>query len=424
MRILFLHGWHSIVGGVKPTYLTNAGHDVINPALDDDDFDLAVRTAQTQFDQHQPDVIVGSSRGGAVAMNIDSGNTPLVLLCPAWKNWGTAKTLKANSVILHSRQDDVIPFADSEELVANSGLLPETLIEVGDDHRLADPEPLKAMLRAVDEVVRRRELVANMAEMRQGCKEDEKTIFPVYGIQDGKPVQDRTGVLLAIADQGFLVTAAHDLKNITDAKIPLYVTSPRRGEGGIQLIGEVHGTDERTIDVAIVKLNDKTKERLASAGGKFIRVTDVDNSATPLPGVYLVRGYPIACNHSPMTYSTVLYQGETPTDSEYPFDDRIHLLLDHSRFLRGRGGQEFRSPKIVGMSGCGIWRLTTKPPVELSTWTPDERKLVAIQTKCKHGSFLKGTWINHAFGLIHDRCPELRKVMALQIPKSSVNRRQ
>ena len=146
MKILFLHGWHSFVGGVKPTYLKDAGHEIINPTLDDDNFDLAVRTAQAEYDQHKPDVVVGSSRGGAVAMNIDSGSTPLVLLCPAWKNWGTAKTLKANFVILHSRQDDVIPFADSEELVTNSGLPSETLIEVGDDHRLADSEPLKAML--------------------------------------------------------------------------------------------------------------------------------------------------------------------------------------------------------------------------------------------------------------------------------------
>lgn len=146
LKILFLHGWHSVPGGVKPTYLKGHGHEVINPALDDDDFMLAVKTAQAEFDKHQPDVVVGSSRGGAVAMNIESGKTPLVLLCPAWKNWGTATAIKSNSVILHSRQDDVIPFADSEELVANSGLPSETLIEIGNDHRLADPEPLKAML--------------------------------------------------------------------------------------------------------------------------------------------------------------------------------------------------------------------------------------------------------------------------------------
>jgi hypothetical protein len=37
------------------------------------------------FDQHHPDVVIGSSRGGAVAMNINTVSTPLILLCPAWK---------------------------------------------------------------------------------------------------------------------------------------------------------------------------------------------------------------------------------------------------------------------------------------------------------------------------------------------------
>jgi len=147
MRILFLHGWHSVPGGVKPTYLKDHGHTVINPALDDDAFDAADRTAQAEFDRHQPEVVVGSSRGGAVAMNINSGNAKLVLLCPAWKNWGTAKTVKPDTVILHSRADDVIPFAYLEGLAGNSGT---ALIEVGNDHRLADPEPLAAMLRGCE----------------------------------------------------------------------------------------------------------------------------------------------------------------------------------------------------------------------------------------------------------------------------------
>ena len=148
MKILFLHGWHSVPGGVKPTFLAQHGHEVINPALDDDDFTAAVTTAQAEFDQHQPQIVVGSSRGGAVAMNINSGSAKLVLLCPAWKNWGTARTVRPDAVILHSRADDVIPFADSEELARNSGA---TLIEVGTDHRLAEPEPLAAMLRACEE---------------------------------------------------------------------------------------------------------------------------------------------------------------------------------------------------------------------------------------------------------------------------------
>jgi alpha-beta hydrolase superfamily lysophospholipase len=150
MRILFLHGWQSVPGGLKPTYLVSFGHEIINPALPDEDFVAAVRIAQAEFDRHLPDVIVGSSRGGAVAMSIQAGDTPLVLLCPAWKRFGMARTVKANTTILHSRADEVIPFADSEELVRNSGLPQAALIEVGTDHRLADTEPLAAMLRACD----------------------------------------------------------------------------------------------------------------------------------------------------------------------------------------------------------------------------------------------------------------------------------
>jgi hypothetical protein len=145
MLILFLHGWNSVPGGVKPTYLKDHGHEVINPALPHEDFAEAVRIAQADFDRHQPQVVVGSSRGGAVAMNIDSGDAKLALLCPAWKKYGTAWTVKTGTVILHSRADDVVPFADSEELVKTSAA---TLIEVGTDHRLADPASLEAMLRA------------------------------------------------------------------------------------------------------------------------------------------------------------------------------------------------------------------------------------------------------------------------------------
>ena len=145
--ILFLHGWQSVPGGVKPTYLRDHDHEVINPNLPDEDFTEAVRIAQVEFDKHQPAVVVGSSRGGAVAMNIKSGDARLVLLCPAWKKWGTARMVKPGTVILHSRADDVVPVANSEELAKNSGA---KLIEVGNDHRLADPEPLAAMLRACE----------------------------------------------------------------------------------------------------------------------------------------------------------------------------------------------------------------------------------------------------------------------------------
>ena len=41
---------------------------------------VALTTAQAAFNQHRPEVVVGSSRGGAVAVNLNSGNARLVLL--------------------------------------------------------------------------------------------------------------------------------------------------------------------------------------------------------------------------------------------------------------------------------------------------------------------------------------------------------
>jgi hypothetical protein len=121
MNILFLHGWQSIPSQRQadiPGAARPRGHQ---SELPEEDFAEAVRIAQAEYGQHRPDVIVGSSRGGAVAMNLDSGTTPLVLLCPAWKRFGMARKVNLKTTILLSRADDVVPFADSEELVRNSG---------------------------------------------------------------------------------------------------------------------------------------------------------------------------------------------------------------------------------------------------------------------------------------------------------------
>jgi alpha-beta hydrolase superfamily lysophospholipase len=150
VKILYLHGWNSLVGGVKPTHLRSRGHEVIEPALDHDDFERALATAQAAFDEHRPNVVVGSSRGGAVAMNLRNDSAWLVLLCPAWRKWGSARTVNPGTIILHSRGDDVIPFEESLELVRASGLPDGSLVEVGSDHRLADPEPLAALAGAVE----------------------------------------------------------------------------------------------------------------------------------------------------------------------------------------------------------------------------------------------------------------------------------
>lgn len=148
MKILFLHGWHSTPGGKKPTYLEKQGHEVCNPSLCPDSFERALRSAQSAYDEFRPEVVVGSSRGGAVAMNIDSGETPLVLMCPAWKHWGEVTRINASTIVIHSSKDEVVAYQDSLELVKESGVDAGCLWTVGNDHRLADSEALEALEKA------------------------------------------------------------------------------------------------------------------------------------------------------------------------------------------------------------------------------------------------------------------------------------
>ncbi len=112
------------------------------------------RIAQQAFDRGQPDVVVGSSRGGGVALNVEIGNTPLVLIAPSWKKWASEVVLGAKAVILHSKRDDVLPIESSRELIARSGLPKDHLIVAGENHKMVDAEALEALMAAVERVGR------------------------------------------------------------------------------------------------------------------------------------------------------------------------------------------------------------------------------------------------------------------------------
>tara|TARA_A100001391_G_scaffold204208_1_gene199028 strand:- start:1203 stop:1409 length:207 start_codon:yes stop_codon:yes gene_type:complete len=66
MKILSLHGWHSVVGGVKPTFLRDACHNVINPHSTMTISQLALSKRSTTSIKPMlllaPDVVVQSPR--------------------------------------------------------------------------------------------------------------------------------------------------------------------------------------------------------------------------------------------------------------------------------------------------------------------------------------------------------------------------
>ncbi len=146
-KVLFLHGLESMPGGVKPKHLRDLGYEVIDPGLPKGNFEESVEIAQLEIDAEYPDVVVGSSRGGAVAMALDLKGAKLVLIAPAWRKFDVPPNVPPGTTILHCPTDNVVYIEDSEELMSNPGI---EVIRCGAGHRMGDSDALEQLRYAVE----------------------------------------------------------------------------------------------------------------------------------------------------------------------------------------------------------------------------------------------------------------------------------
>lgn len=148
-KILFLHGLESKPGGSKAKYLEKSGYEVINPHLPKWSWDESVENAQNEIDAHEPDVIVGSSRGGAVALSVNPKGAKLVLIAPAWSRFipdTKFEYVDKTTCVIHCPEDDLVEIGDSQRITEATGA---NLIRAGISHRMSDEEALEAILDAV-----------------------------------------------------------------------------------------------------------------------------------------------------------------------------------------------------------------------------------------------------------------------------------
>lgn len=152
-RILFLHGLHGSPEGTKVQLLRAAGHDVQAPTLPRDSLASALQIARDAVAAVVPDAIVGSSRGGALALSLNLVEPPpMILLAPAWVLYSPHPRIQSRTWIIHSPHDTVIPFAESELLLRRCGEPLDLLLAVGADHSLNDPAAAQALLESVSSV--------------------------------------------------------------------------------------------------------------------------------------------------------------------------------------------------------------------------------------------------------------------------------
>lgn len=137
-RVLFLHGLESGPNGTKAQWLRGR-YGAACPQLATSTFPAALAGGRAAVLAERPDVIVGSSFGGAVAVALLQDGAwagPTVLIAPAAGKLGLPDVLPAGPrvVILHGDADDVVPIADSRRLAANPGV--DLRVIAGGDHRL------------------------------------------------------------------------------------------------------------------------------------------------------------------------------------------------------------------------------------------------------------------------------------------------
>jgi predicted esterase len=141
IRVQFAHGLESSPQGNKARLL--AEHfTALTPAMNTRDLEGCVQVHARALRAFQPNVLVGSSFGGAVVVallmrGLYQGAT-LLLAQAALRYLPQARLPGGVPVTLvHAREDEVIPFADSERLASTGSPELVTLLPRADDHALS-----------------------------------------------------------------------------------------------------------------------------------------------------------------------------------------------------------------------------------------------------------------------------------------------
>lgn len=140
LRVLFIHGLEGSPQGAKARYLA-ARFDARTPAMDTSDLEGSIAAQAHAVVDFAPDVVVGSSYGGAVAVALlarGAWRGPTVLLAPAAGRLDVGNALPEGVAVtvVHAARDAIIPREDSEALAATGTAGRVRLVVVDDEHRL------------------------------------------------------------------------------------------------------------------------------------------------------------------------------------------------------------------------------------------------------------------------------------------------
>lgn len=141
IRVQFIHGLEGSPQGTKARLLA-AQFDARTPSMETSDFEGCIETQRECLAEFGPDLVVGSSFGGAVAVALLQRGLwagPTLLLAQAAELLGLRPELpdRVPVWIVHGQGDSVVDPAASRRLAAAGSSEWVRLIEVDDDHPLS-----------------------------------------------------------------------------------------------------------------------------------------------------------------------------------------------------------------------------------------------------------------------------------------------
>ncbi|MCX8071924.1 MAG: hypothetical protein N3C12_05680 [Candidatus Binatia bacterium] len=157
IRLQFIHGLEGSPQGTKARLF--AEHfDAITPAMNTSDFLGCVDLHQKVLAEFQPDVLVGSSFGGAVAVALlhrKAWSGPTMLLAPAVFHYDVPRFLPPGVPvwIVHGTRDTVVAIDDSRTLARTGTAELVHLIEVDDDHALSATVAKSELVSLIEQLV-------------------------------------------------------------------------------------------------------------------------------------------------------------------------------------------------------------------------------------------------------------------------------